>query len=167
MRFLLIDRITAWQPGRRGCAVKCVALSEDVFADHFPNKPIMPGVLLLEGMAQLAGLLLEAGVRDQPGRETSKALMSIVERLKFRAPVWPGDRLDYEAEVLSCNEAGGRVQVTARREGQAVADGILVFSFHPLADPHLEAHRARILALWHRDREDAAAAAAPAAPPPP
>jgi len=74
MRFLLIDRITLWEPGSRGSAVKNISLSEDFFEDHFPLKPIMPGVLILEGMAQLSGLLLEEGVRRESGRNV-KALI--------------------------------------------------------------------------------------------
>lgn len=98
MRFILLDRITHWEPGRRGSATKNIALSDDVFDDHFPMKPIMPGVLLLEGMAQLSGLLLEEGVLAENGRKV-KALMSIVEKAKFRKPALPGDRLEFHAEV--------------------------------------------------------------------
>jgi 3-hydroxyacyl-[acyl-carrier-protein] dehydratase len=65
MRFLLIDQITAWEPGKSGTATKNVALSEDLFDDHFPLKPIMPGVLIVEGMAQLSGLIIEEGVRNE------------------------------------------------------------------------------------------------------
>lgn len=65
MRFLLIDRITEWEPGKRASAVKNVSLSEDFFDDHFPLKPIMPAVLMIEGMAQLSGSL--AGRRSPPG----------------------------------------------------------------------------------------------------
>ena len=65
MRFLLLDRITSWEPGVRASGVKNIALSEDFFDDHFPLKPIMPGVLILEGMAQLSGILIEEGVRKE------------------------------------------------------------------------------------------------------
>jgi len=147
VRFLLIDRITAWEPGRRGVAVKNVALSEDFFDDHFPLKPIMPGVLLLEGMAQLAGLLVEEGVRQQQGRNV-KALMSIVEKAKFRRPAYPGDCLEYTATVESVNELGARAAVTAQLGAELVADCRLVFSFHAFDNPRLEARRAEILALW-------------------
>jgi len=151
VRFLLLDRITSWEPGRRGSAIKNVALSEDFFDDHFPTRPIMPGVLLLEGMAQLAGLLIEEGVRAQSGRNV-KALMSIVEKAKFRRPARPGDSLEYRAEVTSVNEMGGRAEVAALAAGgERIAECSLVFSFHEIHNPRLEARRAEILALWMRD----------------
>lgn len=153
MRFLLIDRITSWAPGRCATAVKNVTLSEDFFDDHFPLKPIMPGVLMLEGMAQLAGLLLEEGVRQDAGRNV-KALMSIVEKAKFRSPARPGDCLEYRAEVASVNELGGKVSATASLMGERIADCRLVFTFHAFENPTLEARRAEVLSLWLQGLKD-------------
>lgn len=147
MRFFLIDRITAWQPGVAGSAVKNVALSEDLFDDHFPLKPIMPGVLMIEGMAQLSGLVLEEGVRRDTNRNV-KALMSIVREAKFRRPVYPGDQLLYETRVDSVNDLGGATSVRASVGGETVATCSLVFSFHVIDNPRLEARRAQILSLW-------------------
>ena len=120
MRFLLIDKITNWEPGLKATAIKNVSLSEDFFDDHFPLKPIMPGVLVLEGMAQLAGLLLEAGVREESGRNV-KALMSMVEKAKFRSPARPGDSLEYSVTVESVNELGGSVKTRAVTKGELIA----------------------------------------------
>lgn len=150
MRFFLIDRITSWQPGVTGSAVKNVALSEDLFDDHFPLKPIMPGVLMIEGMAQLSGLLLEEGMRRDTDRNV-KALMSIVREAKFRKPVYPGDQLVYEATVQSVNELGGATSVRASVGGETVATCSLVFSFHVIENPRLEARRSEILSLWLRE----------------
>jgi 3-hydroxyacyl-[acyl-carrier-protein] dehydratase len=147
MRFFLIDRITAWEPGKNASAVKNVALSEDFFDDHFPLKPIMPGVLMIEGMAQLSGLLLEEGMRQETDRNV-KALMSIIEKAKFRRPAYPGDRLSYRAEVDSLNELGGKARVKAFVDGEQIAECVLVFSFHELDNPRLEARRSEILSLW-------------------
>ena len=147
MRFLLLDRITSWEPGKRGKAVKNVSLSEDFFDDHFPLKPIMPGVLILEGMAQLAGLLLEEGIKEESGRRL-KALLSLVERARFRRPAYPGDRLEYTAEVESVNELGGKARVKAECGGEVVAECGLLFSFHAFENERLEARRAEILGLW-------------------
>jgi 3-hydroxyacyl-[acyl-carrier-protein] dehydratase len=147
MRFLLIDRITEWEPGLRARAVKNVALSEDFFDDHFPLKPIMPAVLMIEGMAQLSGLLLEEGMRQGTGRNV-KALMSIVEKAKFRRPVYPGDSLLYSAEVISVNELGGKARVRAHVSEELITECILVFSFHEFHHPQLESRRSEILSLW-------------------
>ncbi len=147
MRFLLIDRITAWQPGKYGTAIKNVALSEDVFDDHFPLKPIMPGVLIVEGMAQLSGLLIEEGLRKESGRNV-KALMSIIEKAKFRKPVYPGDALEYRATILSVNEDGAKANIKAYVEDDLVAHCSLVFSFHEMDNPRLEARRTDVLSFW-------------------
>jgi len=147
MRFLLLDRITEWKPGISAVGIKTVALSEDFFEDHFPLKPIMPGALILEGMAQLSGLLIEEGVRQDEGRNV-KALMSIVDKAKFRRPAYPGDCLTYRAKVDSINEIGGRAQVRASCGEEAVAECVLVFSFHEIDNPSLEARRREILDLW-------------------
>lgn len=147
MRFLLIDRITDWEPGIHGSAVKNVALSEDFFDDHFPLKPIMPAVLILEGMAQLSGLLIEEGMRKQSGRNV-KALMSIIEKAKFRRPVYPGDRLVYDAKVDSVNDLGGRAHVRAHVDGELITECAFVFTFHEFDHPHLESRRSEILSLW-------------------
>jgi len=149
MRFLLLDRITSWRPGKSATAVKNVALSEDFFDDHFPQKPIMPGVLMLEGMAQLSGLLLEETVRRDFGRRV-KALMSIVEKAKFRNPVFPGDRLEYRAAIDSVNELGGRASVEARCGDELRAECRLVFSFHEFENERLETRQREVVALWMR-----------------
>ncbi len=147
MRFLLLDKITEWKLGESASAIKNIALSEDYFDDHFPRKPIMPGVLLIEGMAQLAGILLEESAKVEPGIKI-KALMSIVEKMKFRNAAYPGDSLSYHAEIVSLNELGGRCKVYTRRGDDEIAEGSLVFSFHEFNEPVLEARRAETLALW-------------------
>ena len=120
MRYLLLDRVTRLLPGREAEWIKNVSLSEDFFDDHFPLKPIMPGTLIVEGMAQLAGVLLEQTMRAQGLK--IKALMSLVERAKFRKPVYPGARLVYRAKALQTSPLGGRASVEASRESEIVAD---------------------------------------------
>ena len=109
----------------------------------------MPGVLIIEGMAQLSGVLLEAGIRDDAGSQ-KKALLSIVEKAKFLKPVYPGESLEYRAEVVAMNEAGGKVVAKAFSLDEPVGEAILVFSFHEISNPHLEAHRAEIVSFWLR-----------------
>lgn len=147
MRFLLIDRITAWDPGKSGTAIKNVALSEDFFDDHFPLKPIMPGVLIIEGMAQLSGLVIEEGIRRDTGRAI-KALMSIVEKAKFRIPVYPGDTLEYRSVVQSINEDGAKAAGRAFVNQELVAECSLLFSFHENRNERLETRRSEILSFW-------------------
>lgn len=149
MRFVLLDRITSFEPGQRGSALKSVALSEDFFDDHFPLKPIMPGVLILEGLAQLSGLILEEGMRQDSGRSV-KALMSIVEKAKFRSPARPGDCLEYHAEVRSVNEVGGKISARACVGERVVAQCSLVFTFHEFDNPRLQERQAEIVSLLMR-----------------
>jgi 3-hydroxyacyl-[acyl-carrier-protein] dehydratase len=149
VRFLLIDRITSWEPGHSARAIKNVALSEDFFNEHFPEKPIMPGVLIIEGMAQLAGLLLERTVLRDSGARV-QALMSMVERAKFRGPVYPGDQLQYDVVIAGLNELGGRVQGTASCDGALKAECILLFTFHNFESERLERRKQEVVALWMR-----------------
>ena len=120
MRFFLIDRITKWRIGDCAEAVKNVALSEDFFDDHFPRRPVMPGVLMIEGMAQLSGLLLEATLKDKHNLN-GKAVMTVLERTRFREMVRPGDTLRYRTEVVSVNARGGKVRAEALRGERTVA----------------------------------------------
>lgn len=150
MRFFLIDRITLWEVGAAAEALKCVALSEDFFDDHFPRHPVMPGVLILEGIAQISGLLLEESLRARDGHRR-KALLTVIERTRFRQMVRPGDTLLYRTEITGLNEAGGKVRAQASRAGETVATTDLVFAFRQTDDPHLDEKRAGLLALWRHN----------------
>src|SRR5512138_48598 len=133
MRFFLIDRITRWDVGSCAEALKNVALSEDFFDDHFPRHPVMPGVLILEGMAQLGGLLLEESLRARTG-QSRKALLTVIERTRFRRMVRPGDRLLYRTEIAGLNETGGKVRAVASCDGETAATSDLVFGFREVND---------------------------------
>ncbi len=150
MRFFLIDRIVEFEPGKRGTAIKNVSLSEDFFRDHFPTKPVMPGVLILEGMAQLSGTLLSETVAKDAERQVI-AIMTIVEKAKFRKPVYPGDTLRYSATIKSYNEMGGKAEVTAHVGKNLVADALLTFVFQELDDPHLARIHADLISMWLKD----------------
>jgi 3-hydroxyacyl-[acyl-carrier-protein] dehydratase len=149
MRFFLIDKITRWEPGRMAEGTKSVALSEDFFDDHFPRRPVMPGVLMLEGLAQLSGLLLEASLEEKSARR-AKAVLTVLERTKFRSLVKPGDTLIYRTEVLAVNETGGKVKATALRGEKLVTSTEMVFAFKYIDDPLLEEKRRRLMALWRQ-----------------
>ncbi|RLC15810.1 MAG: hypothetical protein DRI57_12280 [Deltaproteobacteria bacterium] len=147
MRFILIDRITEFKPGRRAEAIKNVSLSEDFFDDHFPLRPVMPGVLILEGLAEIAGLLLEETVREQEGIRV-KALLSMVEKAKFRDFVKPGDQLTYRAVIQSVNESGGKISGEILREDRRIGDARLLYTFHVVDDPRLNKIRDQHLKFW-------------------
>ena len=147
MRFFMIDRITRWEVGRVAEALKNVALSEDFFDDHFPRRPILPGVLMIEGMAQLSGLLLEFSLKEKLGKN-AKAILTVVERAKFRKPVRPGDTLTYRTELISVIENGGKVSAQALCDGQQVASTTLVFAFRYVNDPMLDEKRNALMNVW-------------------
>ena len=147
MRFFLIDRITRWDIGQAAEAIKNIALSEDFFDDHFPRRPIMPGVLIVEGMAQLSGLLLEASLKQRFG-QTAKAILTILDKVKFRDLVKPGETLRYRSEVVSLNELSGKARVEAFRDERLIAATEMVFTFKFVDDPKLEEKRGALLDLW-------------------
>lgn len=147
MRFFLFDKITRWEIGVAAEAIKNVALSEDFFDDHFPRRPVMPGVLVLEGMAQLSGLLLEASLSQQY-QHNAKAVLTVLERTKFRNLVKPGDTLLYRTEVKSVNETGGKVKATASCGKTVVTSTEMVFAFKYVDDPLLDEKRRHLMELW-------------------
>lgn len=147
MRFFLIDKINEWNVGKTAKAVKNIALSEDFFDDHFPRRPVMPGVLIVEGMAQLSGLLLEASLKEQYG-EDAKAILTVLERTKFRDLVKPGDALIYTTEITSVNRNGGKVSASAYLNDKTVVTTGMVFAFKYVNDPMLESKRQALMKIW-------------------
>jgi len=155
MRFFMIDKIIEWDVGKSAAAIKNVAMSEDFFDDHFPRRPVMPGVLIIEGLAQMTGLLLEASLQDKYGLD-AKAVLTILERTKFRDMVRPGDTLRYETSVVSVNKTGGKVTARALRDGKVVTTTAMVFGFKYIDDPMLESKRRELMNIWMADIEELA-----------
>jgi UDP-3-O-[3-hydroxymyristoyl] N-acetylglucosamine deacetylase/3-hydroxyacyl-[acyl-carrier-protein] dehydratase len=115
--FLLVDRVLEIEPNKRLVGIKNVTINESFFQGHFPGHPIMPGVLIVEGMAQAGGMLL----MDHFDDPTSKVVYFVsLDGVKFRRPVVPGDQLRYELEMLQFR---GR---RCRMRGEAYVDGVLV-----------------------------------------
>jgi 3-hydroxyacyl-[acyl-carrier-protein] dehydratase len=120
--FLLVDRVVAVEPGVRLVAWKGVTMNEPFFAGHFPGKPVMPGVLILEALAQACALLaIKSMGPDEDVNEKITYLMSI-DGAKFRRPVVPGDRLELRVEVVKRKGAIWRQKGTAVVDGQTVAE---------------------------------------------
>ena len=117
--FLLVDRIISYDPGKRVVGIKNVTLDEPFFVGHFPGAPVMPGVLIVEAMAQTAGVMMLASL---PDRETKLVFFTGIERAKFRRPVVPGDQLRLELTVLKLRPRYIKLRGEAYVDGQLVAE---------------------------------------------
>ncbi len=100
--FLLVDRILELDPMTRVIGIKNVTINEPFFAGHFPGRPIMPGVLILEAMAQTGGMMLLGSERDPNGK---LVYFTGIDKAKFRRPVVPGDQLRFEVEMLKARRS--------------------------------------------------------------
>ncbi|MCP5430486.1 MAG: 3-hydroxyacyl-ACP dehydratase FabZ [Chromatiaceae bacterium] len=116
--FLLVDRVIEVEPGKRLVAIKNVTINEPFFQGHFPSKPVMPGVLLIEAMAQATGLL--AMESAEVPKEAIYYLVG-VDKARFKRPVVPGDQLVFEVEVLKHRRDIWVFAAEAKVDGSAVA----------------------------------------------
>ena len=120
--FLLIDRVIDLVRMKRIVAIKNVTINEPFFAGHFPNMPIMPGVLIVEAVAQAGGALL---LTEIPDREHKLMVFTGIEKARFRRPVVPGDQLRIEVEVKAWRGDAVRMQGIAYVEDKKVAEAIV------------------------------------------
>ena len=121
--FLLIDRIVEFEPTKRLVAIKNVTINEPFFQGHFPGYPIMPGVLVVEAMAQAGGIIM---MHELPDRAEKLVVFTGIERAKFRRPVTPGDQLRIEVDVLSFRTRAGKIQGRATVDGKLACEATLM-----------------------------------------
>jgi len=123
--FLLVDRVLSLEPSRSIAALKNVTYNEEFFQGHFPELHIMPGVLLVESMAQAGGILL---FHSLPDPEKKFVLFSKIENMKFRRPVVPGDQIRLECELLKFKGRFFWLHGKASVDGEAAVEGEMVAS---------------------------------------
>ena len=123
--FALVDKVIEHIPGRKAVALKNVTINEPQFQGHFPDRPLMPGVLIVESMAQVGGII----VTQMPDLPKGLFVFAGINNVKFRRPVVPGDQLIITCELLSIKRKRfGKVKGEAHVDGKLVCSGELMFS---------------------------------------
>ncbi|HEA47307.1 MAG TPA: 3-hydroxyacyl-ACP dehydratase FabZ [bacterium] len=138
--FLLVDKVIDLEPGKKGTGIKNVTINEGFFSGHFPEEPIMPGVLIIEAMAQVAAIVVgseAAGKVSDPRRsltlretkpEERMGYLAGIKEIKFKRPVRPGDQLEISVELIQKLANLFRVKGEARVDEEICAQGELVFT---------------------------------------
>lgn len=122
--FALVDRILDYEPGRWAIGRKCVTMNEPFFCGHFPGQPVMPGVLILEALAQVGAV----AVLSQPENRGKLALFGGVKSARFKQQVTPGDVLELRCELIARRGPVGTGKATARVDGKLAAIAELTFA---------------------------------------
>ena len=123
--FALIDKVIEHVPGQKAVALKNVTINEPQFQGHFPDRPLMPGVLIVESMAQVGGII----VTQMPELPKGLFVFAGINNVKFRRPVFPGDQLIITCELLSIKrQRFGKVRGEAHVDGKLACSGELMFS---------------------------------------
>jgi len=128
---LMIDKVKECEPGKRIVAIKNVSANEPQFLGHFPGRPIMPGVLILEAMAQAAGVMVFSAM-DRPQMEHSLYYYVGIDKARFKKPVVPGDVLELEVTFERSLRGIGKFNCVARVDGQTVAEATIMCTVRPV-----------------------------------
>jgi beta-hydroxyacyl-ACP dehydratase FabZ len=131
--FLLVDRVLEIDPGATIVALKNVTCNEPFFQGHFPQHKIMPGVLIIEAMAQAGGVLLFHSIEEP---EEKLVFLSKINNAKFRKPVVPGDQLEIHVTLLKFKKGFCQIEAKAYVDGQVVAESEIMASVIKLEDLH-------------------------------
>lgn len=122
--FLLVDRITELEPGQFAKGFKCVSANEPFFEGHFPGRPLMPGVLIVEALAQVGAVALMA----VPENKEKLAVFAGIDEVRFKRQVVPGDVLQFEVTIESMRRGIGKGSALATVNGEVAAKGTLMFA---------------------------------------
>ena len=122
--FLLVDRILELEPGRRAVGLKNVTVNEPFFQGHFPLHAVMPGVLIIEAMAQVGGVMI-LSIEENRGK---LAYIGTINEAKFRRPIVPGDTIEMEVELLRIRGNTGKIRCVARVGGLEAASAEILFA---------------------------------------
>lgn len=122
--FLLVDRVTITEQDKSAVGIKCVSGNEPFFQGHFPDRAIMPGVLIVEAMAQVACAMF----LSKPEARNKLAYFMGMEEIKFRKPVVPGDRMELKIEVLKMRDKYGKAKGEAYVDGKLVTEAVFSFA---------------------------------------
>lgn len=125
--FLLVDKIIELEPGKRAVGIKNVTVNEPFFQGHFPGFPIMPGVLIVEALAQTAGIAANTAAEGGEG-EAKLGVFASIDEMKFKKQVMPGDTLRMEVEILSSKMGIIKAKVKATVDDKTAAEGEIRFA---------------------------------------
>ncbi|MBC7405390.1 MAG: 3-hydroxyacyl-ACP dehydratase FabZ [Cytophaga sp.] len=131
--FLLVDRVLDWESGKRITAIKNVTINEEFFNGHFPNKPVMPGVLMIEAMAQTAAILSFLTMGKKPDENTIVYFVGI-DGVRFKRPVGPGDQLKMDIEITRVSRGIWKYLAKATVDGQLAVEAELMCTLRTADD---------------------------------
>ncbi|MEB2279362.1 3-hydroxyacyl-ACP dehydratase FabZ [Lysinibacillus xylanilyticus] len=123
--FLLVDRVLELEEGKRAVAIKNVTINEEFFNGHFPNYPVMPGVLIVEALAQVSAIIM----LTKEGNQRRLGLLAGIDNCRFKKQVKPGDQLRLEVEITRLKGAIGKGRGIATVDGEIACETELIFAF--------------------------------------
>ena len=153
MRYFLLDKITEYKHKESSTGLKAITLTDPILHDHFPDYPILPGAMIIEGLAQLAGFLLESSFNAET-EEVKRAILVQVEKMKFYKTSGPGEVLTYKAEINSLLEDAAKVTVTAMCGDEVRTKGRLTFQMMGINSDNITKQRLDIYKIWTKGLEN-------------